>query len=356
MTARIRAIKVKGRHMVVLGWLVVFGLMCLIALAVGGLSGSKSTMRPWAFLVAGVAVVLVVVTLGFSAIYRQDVGTASVLRSPGGQVIGVNTSPGFSLKAPWNDYVRIDTRNQTLTMRGDGTGRGADGPAIVAQTSDNASATIELTVRYSIDPASVGEIYAAYRTQANLVERALKPAIMAVVRDVPPAYSAASLRQLRAKVTDDIVTHLQARWDSLGVRVESVDLQSIKYPDNVEESLSAIQTSAAKVAQAEQELQAARIEAEKVKTEAQAQSDADQIVRCGATSALIDTTDISGRKIQITQVTPIPIDQCQNRLNEQVLTSKYIDMLKLAASSGSSIYVVPPGATNLLNLPAPATK
>lgn len=319
-----------------------------------GLGRNSSSTAGWAaLLVAGATSILLIVTLAFSAIYRQDVGTASVLRSPGGQVIGVNTAPGFSFKAPWNDYVRIDTRNQTLTMRGDGSGRGQDGPAITAQTSDNATATIELTVRYSIDPAAVGEIYAAYRTQTNLVDRALKPAVMAVVRDVPPSYSAASLRQLRAKVTDDIVTHLQARWDSLGVRVESVDLQSIKYPDNVEESLSAIQTSAAKVAQAEQELQAARIEAEKVKTEAQAQSDADQIVRCGATSKLIETTDVSGRKIQVTQVTPIPIEQCQNRLNEQVLTSKYIDMLKIAASSGSSVYVVPPGATNLLNLGAP---
>ena len=42
-------------------------------------------------------------------------------------------------------------------------------------------------------------------------------------------------------------------------------------------------------------------------------------------------------------------DKCQNRLNEQVLMSKYIDMLK---EHGDSLIVVPQGTQNLLQLPA----
>lgn len=49
----------------------------------------------------------------------------------------------------------------------------------------------------------------------------------------------------------------------------------------------------------------------------------------------------------------MPPAQCQNRLNEQVLTSKYIDMPKKAAAKGNTVYVVPPHQSSLIQLPAP---
>jgi hypothetical protein len=84
---------------------------------------------------------------------------------------------------------------------------------------------------------------------------------------------------------------------------------------------------AAKSNAALEDLNTARIDAEKVRVDAQAQSDADQIARCGATSAQVERV-VNGQKVQETRVTPVPADKCQNRLNEQVLTSKYIDMLR----------------------------
>ena len=47
----------------------------------------------------------------------------------------------------------------------------------------------------------------------------------------------------------------------------------------------------------------------------------------------------------------MPSEKCQNRLNEQVLMSKYIDMLQ--RSTGDSLIVVPQGTSNLLQLPTP---
>ncbi len=47
----------------------------------------------------------------------------------------------------------------------------------------------------------------------------------------------------------------------------------------------------------------------------------------------------------------MPSEKCQNRLNEQVLMSKYIDMLK---EHTGSLIVVPQGTANLLQLPSTA--
>jgi len=63
---------------------------------------------------------------------------------------------------------------------------------------------------------------------------------------------------------------------------------------------------------------------------------------------------IAGKEVNSVKVVPVPPAQCQNRLNEQVLTSKYIDMLKEVAAKGNTVYVVPPTQSSLIQLPAPA--
>ena len=57
---------------------------------------------------------------------------------------------------------------------------------------------------------------------------------------------------------------------------------------------------------------------------------------------------INGKDVKAVKVVPVPSEKCQNRLNEQVLMSKYIDMLK---EHGDSLIVVPQGTSNLLQLP-----
>lgn len=311
---------------------------------------APGSSRVWLRLLGLASIVVGALTLFASTLYTQDVGEAVAIRTPGGTISGTDTSPGFSMKAPWNDVVRFDVRNQVITMAGEGA---TDGPAITAQTSDNASASMDITVRYSIVPSKVGEIYQQYRTQEGLVQRALDVDVRSIVRDIPVNYSASELRQRRVQVAADIQKALQARWDRLGVTVDSVDLRDIRYPDEIEKSLSAIQTARSKVESARAELESAKINAEKVKTEAQAQSDSDQIIRCGAMSTTVKEM-IAGKEVQSVKVVPVPPAQCQNRLNEQVLTSKYIDMLREAAAKGNTVYVVPPNQGSLLQLPAPS--
>lgn len=284
-----------------------------------------------------------------SFVYSQDVGEAIVIRTPGGTIAGIDTTPGFSFKAPWNDAVSFDVRNQVTTMSQEGA---TDGPAITAQTSDNATAAIDITIRYSIIPDQVDAIYQAYRTQQGLIERALDVDVRSIVREIPVRYSAGELRQRRVEVSSDIAKALQERWTRLGVTVDSVDLRDIRYPAEIEQSLAAVQTARSRVDSARAELETSRINAEKIKTEAQAQSDADQIIRCGAMSQKV-TEMIAGKELTSVKVVPVPPAQCQNRLNTQVLTSKYIDMLKEAASKGSTVYVIPPDQGSLLQLPAP---
>lgn len=311
-----------------------------------------------ASLVVGIAAYgslgLGVLLSGLSTVYSQDVGEAKVILTPGGTIAGTDTTPGFSIKAPWNRVVTFNTRNQIITMAGSGN---ADGPAITAQTSDNATGQIDVTVRYSIKPTEVASIYRAYQSQEGLVARALDVDVRSVVRDVPVTYAASELRQQRGKVAADIQTAIEQRWEKLGVVVEQVDLRDIRYPEEIEQSLAAIQTARSKVESARADLETAKIDAEKVKTDAQAQSDADQIIRCGATSASVKEV-IGGKEVTVVKVIPVTGAACQNRLNEQVLTAKYIAMLEKAAAGGNAVYVLPQNGTSstLLQLPPASGK
>lgn len=287
----------------------------------------------------------------FSTLYRQDVGEALVITTPGGEIAGIDTDPGFALKAPWNDIVSYDIRNQVITMSGD-TPTEASSPAILAQTADGTAATLDLTVRYSINPTSVAGIYREYRSQENLVGRALINDVRSLVRDETVKFPTTTMRQERGQLTANIAKSLEERWEPLGVLVDSVDLRNIAYPDEIETSLKQVQTALNNVDRAKAELETSRVDAEKVKTEAQAQSDADQIIRCGATSRTVEE-EINGKKVNVIKVIPVPIDECQNRLNQQVLTAKYIDMLRRAAEGGNTVYVIPQDAQTLLNLSAP---
>lgn len=309
----------------------------------------SSTGRKVSF---GVAVGLLVLSglfLLFSMLYRQDVGEAVVITTPGGEIAAVDTDAGFGIKAPWNGVVVYDTRNQVITFTGDGQGEGVSGPAIVGQTKDGTAATVDLTVRYSINPASVGEIYREYRTQDNLVTRALFNDVRSVVRDETIAFPTTTMRQERGQLSLDIQNSLDTRWENLGVFVDSVDLRNIGYPVEIEDSLKQVQTALNNVERAKAELETSRVEAEKIKTEAQAQSDADQIIRCGATTTTVKEM-VNGKEITAIKVIPVPSNQCQNRLNEQVLTAKYIEMLRQAATGGNTVYVIPPDANSLLNI------
>ena len=126
------------------------------------------------------------------------------------------------------------------------------------------------------------------------------------------------------------------------------------FTDEVQKNLDAVQSRNAEVEQAKATLESTRIKAEITKTDAKAQADADQIQRCGATTSEVIATDpVTGKETKTMQVTPVPMDQCQNRLNEQVLTNKYIEALKEIADKQGNVIITDGKTVPIGSLPQP---
>ena len=296
---------------------------------------------------AAIPFVLAAVLVAGASCYRLDAGEAAVTKTFGTVGDEVISATGLHAKAPWQDLITFDIRNQTISLADD------DGGRVSTVTSDNATVAHDVTIRYSLNPSKLPEIIRQYPDQETFIARAVLPGVSSVTRDAPTTFTAATVRQSRAQLSTRITEGLEKRLGEVGVTVEQVDPRAITLDQSVQANYDKVQSSLANAEAAKADLQTALAKAEITKTEAQATSDADQIIRCGATSTQIKEV-INGKEVTAVKVVPVPSDRCQNRLNEQVLMSKYIDMLR---EHGDSLIVIPQGTQNLIQLPAlPGTK
>lgn len=248
--------------------LVILGLAALVGLGITIMS--KNGKGVGAAVLAG-SLVLGLIVGFFSMAVTNDEGQAKVLRSWTGQVEGEILTPGFTTKAPWQDDLTYDIRNQQVifaSSKGEPTAN-ANGPQITIQDREGVSANIDISVRYSIDPSAVVDVYKRYGTQENFVAKFIENDIRAGVRTIPSQYGTLELLNNRAKVEQEITGYLAERWEKAGVRVETVSLQEIRYPEDVQQRFAEAQNARTEVEKANAELEANKVKAESNKVLAQ---------------------------------------------------------------------------------------
>ena len=322
--------------------------MLLIGIIVGVVMIPRANLAFIGICTAATCTLILLVMAFFTMTYSQDPGQAKVLRSFTGRVVSTDTTDGLGFKMPWVSAIDYNMRNQVVSYVGDGTDQ--TGPAIPAQDKDGATATMDVVVRYSIDPGGIESIYNEFGSQESLEAKLVQNDARAVIRNIPLKYPTATFRLNREQAAMEMQKALADRWKNRSIRVDQVDLRDIRYPDNIEKSLQAVQEATNNANKAKADLETAKVTAEKTRVEAQAQADYDQIVRCGATHTT-EKAEINGQQTTITKVVPLTGNSCQNRLNDQVLTNKYIDALREMAAKGNLI-VVPQGFNGVLNMPS----
>lgn len=287
----------------------------------------------------------------FGSFYNQGEGVAVVKVAFTGQVVGVTTNAGLQFKAPWDGTVEYNIRNQSIEMFHNDGGIAKDGASISAPLSGGANATVSITVLYSIKPNSVEGVYKAFGTQDALLDSALKPGLRNIVREASANYEPLAIKQERAALGVDIQEALTSAWEKYGVIVEQVNLGDISLDASTEEAISKVIQAQQEVEQSRANLERAQIVAETTKTEAQAAADADQIIRCGAT-VTTENKLVNGKDTEVRVIKPKSISECENRLNEQVLTTKWYDTLTKIGEKGNTIVIIPEdGTAPIINLP-----
>lgn len=188
----------------------------------------------------------------------------------GGAIRGIENE-GFLLLAPWQHLDKFSIRAEQADIEN------ADG-----STVDQQLVKVSLTVRYSISPDKVGEVFEKYSHTGDLtsyVQTASQEAFKAVTAN----YSAPDLISKRKTVSDDINKALGAKLALYGAQVINIDMRNFSfsqsYTDAINDKVTQEQKRLAaenklKTVESEQKQKVVIAEAEANATKAKADGDA----------------------------------------------------------------------------------
>ena len=264
-----------------------------------------------------VPTLLGILLIGASCIYAQDVGQTILLRNFGGSLGSVSTDAGFHVKAPWQDTIAYDVRNNVLSFMGDQEkdqfeGGSANGSAVTVNDSGGASATIDIQVNYSLDPNAAKELYSNYGSQENFVKSVCAVDIRAVPRQVSGQFDTISILTARSEFANAVQEALAAKWENYGLVVESVSIQNVVYPQNIIDKYSEAQAAEIAKETALNNQEVAKVNAETKVIESQGTADANKVLA--------------------------------ESLTDEVLQQHYID----AIAKAENVYVVPSDSTPVI--------
>lgn len=227
----------------------------------------------------GLAAIAIAVVLGVgSCLYTQDIGETVVVRNLGGSVAGSTEDAGFHFKAPWQDVIKYDVRNNVVSFIGDGTedyfGGSANGPQITANDSGGSKVEVDLQINYSLDPSIAETLYAQYGTQESFVRKVVAPIARSIPRDVIGKFSTLDVLTNVDTVSKAIREALEQEWEGLGINVDLVNVQGRRYDQAITDRYNAAQAAAVAKQEAQNKQETAKVEAETKVIQAQGEADA----------------------------------------------------------------------------------
>lgn len=225
---------------------------------------------------------LAVVALGLGCFYAQDIGEAVVIRNFGGSLAGHTTEAGFHAKMPWQDVTSWDIRNRLINLYRDNEYKydngSYDGATVTVNDQSGTKADVDVQVIYSIDADSVEQLYAEYGTQEAYVSNYVSNDVRQTVRDCAGTFTTIQLLTDRDAYAKSIMDALTSRWEGMGVMVESVQVQDVRYADSITEAYANAQTAEIEKQRALNAQETAKVEAETKSIEAQGEADANAIL------------------------------------------------------------------------------
>ena len=261
--------------------------------------------------------VISLVAVAFSCIYTQDAGDVIVLRNISGSVDGMTKDAGFHTKLPWQETVTYDQRNNVISFVGDGeedcTGGSANGPDVTVNDSGGAAADIDIQVNYSLDPNYAMDLYRDYGTQETFVRSVVAVDVRSIPREQSGQFDTLTMMNNRGEFAQAVEEALSAKWADMGLIIEQVSVQDVRYNEGIEEKYNQAQEAEVAKQQALNEQETAKVQAETRRIEAEGQAEANRTL--------------------------------QESLSDEVLMQHYIDKL-----GESQFIVVPQGQNLMLNL------
>jgi regulator of protease activity HflC (stomatin/prohibitin superfamily) len=218
---------------------------------------------------------------------------------------------GLAIIPPWQRLALFSIRAEA-----------ADIEKATGSTSDTQPVDTSLTVRYSIKPDKVAEVYEKYTHDGDLssyVQTATQEAFKAVTAQ----YVATDLISKRSQVSTDIFSALQAKLDKYGAQVINIDMRSFEFSPSYMAAINDKVTQEQLRLAAENKLRT--VEAEQKQKVAVAEADA------GAVKAKADGDAYATLKNAEAQAESLRIQNAALAQNKDVLELRRIQVEQIKA-------------------------
>jgi len=136
-----------------------------------------------------------------------------------GKIVGIEQE-GLAVLPPWQNLTLFSIRAEEANIEN------ASG-----STSDTQPVNVSLTVRYSISPDKVSEVYEKYSHNGDLSSY-VQTATHEIFKAVTAKYSAPDLIAQRAKVSADINSALGAKLAIYGAQVINIDMRNFAFQES----------------------------------------------------------------------------------------------------------------------------
>lgn len=224
--------------------------------------------------VVGALVLLALITF-FSSMRSIDTGKIGVVTRYG-QVTGRELDEGLSWVAPWgvNNVTVYDIKTQKVDANA----------AAATKDLQDVNATIVLT--YALNRGKVSEVHQQVGEDFQKVE--IDPQVQEAFKAVSAQYTASELITSRAIVKEAVLKNLKERIEKNGrYRIEDIAITNFQFSKAFNDAIEAVQVANQKVAQARQELETTKVEAEKRITEATAAAESQRLQQQTLTPELL---------------------------------------------------------------------
>ena len=187
-----------------------------------------------------------------------------------GRIVGIEPE-GLALLPPWQRLALFSIRAEQADIEN------ADG-----STSDTQPVKVSMTVRYSIMPDKVAEVYEKYTHNGDLSSY-VQTATQEIFKAVTARYVATDLISKRAQVSSDINEALRTKLAIYGAQVINIDMRNFSFSQSymaaindkvTQEQLRLAAENRLKTVEAEQKQKVAIAEAEANAVKAKADGDA----------------------------------------------------------------------------------
>lgn len=232
--------------------------------------------------VIGALVLLALITF-FSSMRSVDTGKVGVVTSYG-QVTGRELTEGLSWVLPWglNNVTEYDVKTQKVEATS----------AAATKDLQDVNATIVLT--YNLNRGKVSEVHQQVGKDFQQVE--IDPQVQEAFKAVSARYTASELITERAKVKSEVLENLQDRLEKNGrYNIQDIAITNFTFSAEFNKAIEAVQIANQRIAQARQELETVKVQAEKEIAAANGAAEAQRLQQQSLTPELLRKMELENQ-------------------------------------------------------------